>query len=50
MAVIAVPSSTVVGSPFSGSNATISAWWVGSSVLCGNNVTSLAMSTPIDGT
>ena len=50
MAVIAVPSSTAVGSPVSGSNATISAWWVGRSVLCGNNDTSLAMSTPFDGT
>ena len=47
---IAVPSMTAVGSPVSGSNATIRAWWVGRSVFCGNSDTSLAISTPIDGT
>lgn len=50
-AVMAVPSSNAAGSPVSGSNATMSAWCVGSRArsLCGKSDTSLVMSTPADG-
>jgi hypothetical protein len=51
-AVMAVPSSTAAGRPVSGSNATITAWWVGRSVpaLRGKTDTSLLINIPAEGT
>ena len=49
-AVIAVPSRNAVGSPVSGSNAAMTAWWVGSVVFCGKTLTSLLVSASEDGT